>query len=314
MARTEEVVKRILFVLALATGCQGELDSRAPTWRIEEDLRIAEIPVPQDSSNYDLEVALDGTMYLLVPGERVVRYYSRGGSAGSSFKGGSTQFVKPAALGTVTGLLWVYDREARQIVLLSGDGQHNRTVQLQRRSGQDSSSVTFHTMLRDNSMILLERGSGDARITGVRAHPTGGRDTLGSYQASAPGIFFAPLEGMFFAIDNMPATPDSTGFRVTKVNLVGDTLFSRVWRTSSKVVPQAGAQAAFLSPNGQIFIGQPASGGHAIWTVFSKLGDPVALFRVPDGVRVLAAAPDHIYGLERDGDNDVLIRYRIVRN
>ena len=311
MARVEEavVVRRLVFVLLGALAACKSADPRAPEWVVTRDIEVARLPQDTDSAQYDLEVGLDGTMYLLVPAERHVRVFEPSGGLRATLNGGATPFVKPTAVGTVSGLLWVYDSEPRQIVLIRGNGDHMQTISLQKREPQSASRVEFQTMLRDQSMVLRETRSASDRVTVLRAFANGARDTVATYTAGSPGVMFSPLDAMFISVDTVAATADSTGFRVTKLNLVGDTLFTKVWRNAPPKQAR-GDTRAYLSHRGFIFAGQQLD-KKAQWAVFDNIGKLTAQFSVPSRVRVIAVGRDYLYGLVPDGNELVLTRYNV---
>lgn len=304
MARTKEVGLRIALCVIAAAACTQQ-DTRVPTARLQEDIVVTAIP-DSAGAEIDLEVGLGGTMFVLLPALKHVRVFQPAGGFSHAINVVPEGFVHPVKLGSVRGYLSVYDSATRRLHLFQPNGQIVQSVQLQARNSGAGPRRIFHQMLRDGSVLIREVEDDQRgrllRIAGERT------DTIVPLDRSAT-VLFSPTDGMVLAIKEAPSSADSSGFTVTKLNLVGDTLFNTIWRVKARRGEQPGFTAAFLSSDGNVHV----QAGNDVF-VFSGSGQPqLRVVGLGDRVRLLAAQPNYAYGLRGRGGTRELVRFKLQK-
>jgi hypothetical protein len=306
---------RKLFMMCALVACaacaQERPDTRLPVARLRESLRVTAI---SDSAGepIDLEVGLNGSMFLLLPGLRQIEVYQPDGVLVNRIGGAPQPWQHPNVLGHLGGRLTVYDSVARTFTVIQPNGVAERVVSFPERTGESSTVRAFQQMLLDSSVLIREydRSGDSGRL--LRAH--GAKvDTVTTLNRSTT-VMFSPKDAMMVRVDAAPAAGDSVGFVVTKTNLLGDTVFSTPWRYHRKRPPQNAYSNAMLGPNGNIMVRHADDGGDVVrWTVFTMLGAPLETLEGPANVQFLSANANHAYGIRtRDGLRE-LVRYEITR-
>jgi hypothetical protein len=190
-------------------------------------------------------------------------------------------------------------------------------------------------VLRDGGGTFSTQPFGDDALATLTAHGTG-----------------------LLVLDRTSASePGRAEFRLTRLDLAGDTVYSRRYpyqpvplprervdsaadaiattlhgfvgeRTNttlaqwSQWVAEAIYAPTHYTPVAQLVAGRdgtvwlalsPTSQGGPDWLVLSEEGEPVATVDTPDGVRVLLAERDALWGVERDElDVNYIVRYRVA--
>ena len=299
--------------LTLLACTQDPPDNRLPTAQLVEDMRIAALP---DSAGdpIDVEVGLGGTMFVLMPGLQQIRVFDPSGQLVNVIRGLPQPFVRPIQLGNLAGYLSVYDSATRVLHLIQANGQPFSALRFQSRSAEERAGSTrvFQQMLRDSSVLIREYDGPARGGRLLRASTRGDVDTVTSLTPTTV-VLFSANDGMLVTANDLPAAGDSVGFVLTKMNLVGDTVFT-IGRRNRGRAEQRGFSLAVMAPNGNIIVRHGESDRKTVrWTVFTMLGQPLESYEGPAGVDFIAATPNQAYGVRtRDGVRE-LVRYNVVR-
>jgi len=297
----------LLFVF-LASACNSASpERRVPQWRAVEDTRFTSSALTNVA---DIEAGLSGTMYVVPADQPHVLVYrpEANGLVNTMTQGVTGTLARPTAVGSAGGLLWIFDDATQIAHLYQGSGAPVVVNDLMVRAPKPGNGkLRFDGVLRDASIlariwpadttpgsgILLLRITHDVKV-----------DTIAFTRPTATVLVSAVDEMIVIIDDELEVRKDSTGFRFTKINLVGDTLYSNPWYYRARGGPPRDESAtpthysaAMIATDGSIHVGtgDPLR-GDTRWYVFGMIGKPSAWFEVPRYARLHAAGADHVYG------------------
>ncbi|HSL70789.1 MAG TPA: hypothetical protein VK864_11145 [Longimicrobiales bacterium] len=264
MSRTVPAVRTMrataFFVVALLfSGCDRPSEEPAvPQWRLEPELRV---PLGAGADVWDIELRPDTVIYTLHPNESLIRAISHQGKTVRTIggRGGAPgQFTAPTAFGWHRDTLWVFDAVQKRLTRFLGSGAvidtravlqqpavvprrtemlfetalPNGTVLAQTfpTSDQPGDTVVVRSLLRlsaegallDTVAVFRERN----RWLRVR---NGETPRLSALQPFAPiaHIAYSAVDGMIVLATPGQSDDGEPVYHLTKVNQVGDTLFSK---------------------------------------------------------------------------------------
>lgn len=250
-------------VLTLLLGCAGADRPEGPTletWTLEEEVRIGSLDDPDASLTYigGVVVGEDGRVYASQPMDHQVRIFSPDGEPLGAFGrqgGGPGEFERVGGLAWRGDSLWVLDWGQNRFNVFTDDGELVRTVTVTLPTPTKENPYTPRpsTLLPDGSLTaspglpshLIAQGEithrpwvrmtlDGAVLDTIAVLPLGNSqlalmtETGGMFtgQPFADGPLTEVLAHSAFLIVDREVR-DSTVFTLTKLDLGGDTLWSR---------------------------------------------------------------------------------------
>jgi hypothetical protein len=377
-ARPSALIVRIVVSLAATLASTPVVPAQVPTWSARQIARIGSVDDADLSLTRVTGVLIDSRahVYVLQPQDRQVAVFDSSGRRvrliGRSGEGPG-EFDAVSAAGLRADTLYVADNALGRISFFDADGAPIRTVRF--ASPAFGTPPAFY--LPTVPQVLLADGAGLVRpevpialiATGtgsvpyLRISPAGEiSDTLvledlppQTFEIVSEGnrVFAArpfpdrPLfhwlaDGSGLVVVDRPAATDAAqaSFRVTKIRIDGDTVFSRsvdytparldedrVTGAISEIVDRLAARRnapgrapieqalrnldlipAYRPPvasvasaaDGSIWIERDVANVDTAWLVLNARGDPIGQLRLADGQRIMAIRDDLAAALELD--------------
>jgi hypothetical protein len=267
-------VTAVVCLLLAACDRGAEAPSALPRWTAQEDLRIGQSADPQQNFEAvgDITVSPGGIIYAVIPGESRVRVYDASGRLVQLIgKNGPApgEFLLPYRVGSAGNQLWVFDIISQKVTLFQPTGAFSILLEPFARVPRElpDTLIAFQTLLADGSTLARIRPAAEPlpgvqiSVPLVRIQQTGVVDTIARVtevssmllakdprRPGDPGIIAAqPFAGVtpvaVSTADRMIVVADpifaSTGprYRLSKLNLVGDTVFTSLETPTRKPIP-----------------------------------------------------------------------------
>ena len=258
----QRLIAPVCAALVLAGACEKKEDaapvtSATPSWRMAPELRIPTATGATDSADVtDIEIAQDTAVYALIPDQKQVVVYDRSGKTRTSL--GKGQLSAPTTIGWHNGQIWVWEPSLQKLTRFKLDGTVTGSSKLFQAS---AAPLQLEAVLSDSTLLAQAASEGDVvsfgqrRLLRVRydgsvldtvavireqARPltvgSGNNLQLNTTQPFADQTFvaYSASDGMIVFAHTDTAADKTPVVRVTKVNQVGDTLFSEQIRYKPK--------------------------------------------------------------------------------
>jgi 6-bladed beta-propeller len=365
-------------LLANVSPARGQ----TPLWSITTELRIGgaedeQNPFTRISS---LAVGRDGSMYVADEMQAAVSVYDAGGRLLRRIgrKGnGPGEFMWLGLVGLKGDSIWTYDGQQRRLTLFESNGRVATTIShAEQRPDPRFSRVEPGALLADGSVFGIPNDGGpdSAREPMVRMQRSAeSRELLGyldrrdgpSMVVSGSGVRemrmqrpvsseslwdVSPSGDAILVVDRpQPTAPGTSQFRVTRLNVRGDTVYSRLyryavqplsrerrdewtsWAKSNRLFTQYGVSADdvpramripdYLPPitkvvagrDGTVWLRREETGADTVsWMVLDANGMTIGALRLPAKLEVHQADRRNVWGVMKD-ESDVpqILRYRV---
>lgn len=357
--------------------------AQTPLWTVTPELRIGgaedeQNPFTRISS---LAVGRDGSMYVADEMQAAVSVYDAGGRFVRMIgrKGnGPGEFMWLGLVGLKGDSIWTYDGQQRRLTLFDSNGRVAATIShAAQRPDPRFSRVEPGAFLADGSVFGIpnDEGPDSTHVVMVRMQrSTESRELLGYLDqrdgptavVSGAGVQemrmqrpvsseslwdVSPGGDAIFVVDRpQPTAPGTSRFRVTRLNVRGDTVYSRLYRyavqplgrerrdrltgvvKSAPVFARHGVNTDavlramripdYLPPitevvagrDGTLWLRREETGADTVsWMVLDANGMTIGALRLPAKLTVHQADRRNLWGVMKD-ESDVpqIIRYRVT--